>query len=238
MRLPRAHPPLFFVLAALAPVAASGQPPPYASLPLAADLKRAAVGSWADYTIRVGGPGGATMKTRWALLGRDAGGNTLELTIEGPPRATAPFGGKVVTRMVLVPDPVGVSRPIKQMVMQLGEHEPVEVPLDLPGLPGQKFLNPDPKRLVGKESITVTAGTFTTSHYREPLEEGTLDSWLSDRVPPPGVVRIVATPKAGAVGPGGQPMPPVVMELVAHGKDARPVITRPARPLGAGDVAH
>src|SRR5688572_1326157 len=53
------------------------------STPLAVDFKRAPVGSWADYRIQVGGGAPATMKTRWAFLGRDAEGNTLELTMEG-----------------------------------------------------------------------------------------------------------------------------------------------------------
>ena len=62
--------------------------------------------------------------------------------------------------MVLLPDPIGSSKPIRQLVVQLGDRDPVEVPLDMPGLPGQKFQNPDPKKLVGKQTITVAAGTF------------------------------------------------------------------------------
>jgi hypothetical protein len=199
-----------------------------APVQLACDFKKAPVGSWADYLVKVGP---TTMTTRWAFLGRDAGGNTLELTMDGAAASAGKIGGKVVTRLVLVPAPVGVSKPVKQMVMQLGDREPVEVPLDLPGLPGQKFQDPDPKKLVGRETIRVAAGAFETSHYREEWEGSTVDAWLSDRVPPLGVIRTTVTPAPGVTGPGGKPMPLVTMELAAHGQNARPAITRPARPL-------
>src|SRR6185369_1295130 len=108
---------------------------------LTVDFKRAAVGTWADYTLTVSD---RTMKARWAFLARDADGNTLELTVDGPAAAAPKIGGKTVTRMVLAPDPIGLGKPFRQIVVQLGEREPVEIPLDLPGLPAQKFQNPDP----------------------------------------------------------------------------------------------
>ena len=230
------------LLMAALPGAAFGQgAAAYGPTPLAVDFKRAAPGSWAEYTMKVGTAGAETMRTRWAFLGRSTGGNTLELTMQGPAGATtsptaalSKLGGKVVTRMVLVPDPVGNSKPFRQVVMQIGDRDPVEVPLDLPGLPGHKFQNPDPKKLVGKETISVAAGSFHTSHYREEWEGSTVDAWLSDQVPPLGVVKTQVTPTPGTLGPGGKPMPPVTMELLVHGKDARPAITRPARPFDPG----
>jgi len=216
---------------ALALLAAPAQAQAPAPAPLACDFKTAPVGSWADYTVKAGA---TSMTTRWAFLGRDASGNTVELTLEGAAASSPKLGGRVVTRMLLVPDPVGVSKPFKQLVMQLGNREPVEVPLDLPGLPGQKFQNPDPKKLVGRETIRVAAGSFDTSHYREIWEGSTVDAWLSDRVPPLGVVRTTVTPTGGATGPEGKPMPAVTMELVAHGQNARPIITRAPRPFAAG----
>jgi hypothetical protein len=198
---------------------------------LTVDFKRAAVGTWADYTLKVSD---RTMKARWAFLARDAEGNTLELAVDGPAAAAPKIGGRTVTRMVLAPDPIGLGKPFRQIVVQLGEREPVEIPLDLPGLPAQKFQNPDPKKIVARETITVPAGTFATSHYRDVLPDSTVDSWLSDDVHPLGVVKIVSTPRPDAAGPGGKPLPPVTMELVARGRDARPAITRPARPFVAG----
>jgi hypothetical protein len=209
-----------------------GLPAPF---PLTVDFKRAPVGSWADYRIQVGTGGNVTMKTRWAFLKREATGNTLELSMEGPAAASATLGGKLVTRMVLLPDPIGSSRPIRELVVQIGDQAPTEVPIDTPGLPGQKFQNTDPKKFVGRVSVTVPAGTFATSHYRDLLPDSTVESWLNDQVPPLGVVKIVSTPRPDAVGPGGKPLPPVTMELLGHGKDARPGIIRPARPLDPAD---
>lgn len=214
--------------------AGQGQAPLYPpTTPLAVDFKKAPLGSWAEYRVTVGGAAPATMKVRWAFLAREPAGNTVELTIEGPEASIARMGGKVVARMVLVPDPVGVSKPFKGIVMQVGDREPVQVPLDLPGMPAQKFQNPDPKKLVGKESIAVAAGSFATSRYRDHFEDSTVDSWLSESVPPLGLVKFHSTPRPAAAGPGGRPLAPVTMELVAHGKNARPAITRPARPFDA-----
>jgi hypothetical protein len=220
------RPPLYLLLLILLPAPAWAQSPA-----LTVDLQKAAVGTWAEYAVKVGAD--RTMKTRWAFLKRDADGNTLELTTEGP-AASSPQLGKVVTRMVLAPDPIGMSKPFKQLVVQLGAREPVEIPLDLPGLPAQKFQNPDPKKMIGKETIVVAGGSLAASHYRDVLPDSTVDSWLSDAIPPLGVVKIVSTPRPDAAGPGGKPLPPVTMELVAHGRDARPAITRPARPFTPG----
>jgi hypothetical protein len=218
------------LLAGLLPSAAAGQGSALpAPTPLACDFKKVAPGTWARYALKVGA--GAPLDTRWAFIGRDAEGNTLELAMEGGGPALAGVGGKVVTRLVLVADPVGVSRPIRRMVMQLGDREPLEVPLDLPGLPGHKFQNPDPKKLVDRPTIRVPAGTFATSHYRETWEDSTVDAWLSEQVPPLGVIKVEVTARAGVTGPGGKPMPPVVMELTGHGKDARPAITRASVPF-------
>jgi hypothetical protein len=196
---------------------------------LTVDFKHAAVGTWADYAVKVGG-GALTMKTRWAFLARDADGNTLELTVDGPAASSSKLGGKTVTRMVLAPDPIGLSKPFRQLVVQMGEREPVEIPLDLPGLPAQKFQNPDPRKRLGRETITVPAGSFAAEHYRDVLPDSTVDAWLSDQVHPLGIVKIVSTPRPDAAGPGGRPLPAVTMELLGHGRDARPAITRPARP--------
>jgi len=218
--------PLYFAVAGVLPV----------GMPLTVDFKQAPVGSWAEYDVKVGGSEPAVMKTRWAFVGRDASGNTLELTMDGPAAASDRLGGKVVTRMVLLPDPIGSSKPIRQLVVQVGDREPVEVPLGTPGLPGQKFQNPDPKKLVGKATITVAGAKFQVGHYRDVLPDRTVDSWISAEVPPLGVVKIVSTPRPDAAGPGGRPLPPVTMELTAHGRNARPAITRPARPLQAADA--
>jgi hypothetical protein len=151
------------------------------------------------------------------------------MTAEGGPMAA--MGGKMVMRMVLVPDPIKADKPVKEMVMQMGDKDPMQLPLNMPGMPAQKFQKPDPKKLVGKESIKVAGGTFKASHYRETTDSGTIDSWVSTEAPPLGMIKVATTPKAGATGPGGQPLPPVTMELSARGKDAKPSITKAPKPF-------
>jgi hypothetical protein len=43
---------------------------------------------------------------------------------------------------------------------------------------------------VGVETITVPAGTFVCDHYRKQEPQGTVDVWISDKVPPYGMVKM------------------------------------------------
>jgi hypothetical protein len=197
---------------------------PMPATPIATDLTKVPVGTWADYGMKIGQ---MEMKARWALVSRNAKGQTLETIIEGGMMAM--MGGKMVTRLVLAPDPKAATQPLRQMVMQIGAKPPMEMPLDDPNMPAQVFQRPDPKKLVGKEEITVAGGKFKTSHYRDAAQRGTVDFWVAEEVAPLGIVKIVMTPAAGTPGPGGGQMPPIAMELTARGKDAKPVIT--AKPV-------
>jgi hypothetical protein len=199
------------------------------STPLALDLKKVPVGAWSEYTMTVAMGSGMTMKSRWSLVARNSGASTLEMTAEGGP--VAQMGGKMIMRMVLAPDPIKADKPVTELVMQMGDKDPMQLPLNMPGMPAQKFQKPDPKKLVGKEQIKVAGGTFKTSHYRDVTDSATVDSWVSDQAPPLGMVKVSTTPKPGATGPRGEPLPPVTMELSGRGKDAKPQITKTAKPF-------
>jgi len=201
-----------------------------ASTPLAVDLKKLPVGTWADYNMTVSA-GGQTMKvkSRFALVARDANSVTLETINEGGPTAAA--GGKQVIKLVLVPDPVNSERPVKSMVMKVGDRDPMEMPLDMPGMPAQRFEKPDPKKMKGKEQVKVPGGTFKAGHYQEVTQGVTVDAWINEEIGPLGLVKLTSAAKPGATGPGGQPIPSVSMELVARGKDAKPIITKGAKPF-------
>jgi hypothetical protein len=200
-----------------------------APTPLALDLKKVAIGSWSEYSMTIGNGAGMTVKSRWALVARDAKSNTIEMSAEGPPLESA--GGKTLVKMVLVSDPVKSEHPVKQMVLKLGDRDPMEMPLDMPGMPAQRFEKPDAKKLVGKESLKVAGGTFKASHYRDVNNGVTIDFWTSEEVAPLGLVKLTTSPKPGAQAPGGQPIPPVSLVLVGRGKDAKPAITKPAKPF-------
>jgi hypothetical protein len=197
-----------------------------AATPLAVDLKKAAIGSWAEYTLTAGS---RTGKLRWSLVGRQGDSHVLEMGMEGGMPGAAP--PKMTVQMSLVPNPTTATKPVKKLVMQMGEMDPMEMPLDMPNMPEQKFQKPDPKKLVGKEQVKVGAGSFSAGHYRDTVNEGTVDVWINDTIPPLGLVKMTLTPKAGATGPGGRPAMPMALELVGKGTGAKPVITKEPKPF-------
>jgi hypothetical protein len=213
----------------LLPTAAAAQPTGSPqSLPLVVDLKKAAIGSWAEYGMSFGE---VKMKSRWALVGRDASSTTLEMSMQGGPAAQ--MGGKITLKMVLDPDPIGAAKPVKEIVMQIGDGDPMLAPADAPA---QKFQKPDAKTLVGKETIKVAAGSFKTTHYRDHTPAGTVDVWVSEEVPPLGLVKVLTTPEPATDQAKQPPIPPATMELAATGSGAKPTITKPAKPFDPGKM--
>jgi hypothetical protein len=209
---------------ALAPGPVLAQPVGVGLTPLALDLKKVPVGTWAEYTVNLGPDASMAMKSRWALVARDANGSTLETSVEGGPMAMV--GGRMVMRLSLVPDPVASEKPIKQTVVQVGNKDPMELPLTMPNMPPQKFQKPDPKKIVGKEQLKVPGGTFKTSHYHDVTARGIVDIWVNDGVGPLGVVKMTAVPEKPDPS-----SPPIVMVLSARGKDAKSFITKTPKPF-------
>ena len=208
------------------PAVARAQGGSMAATPMAVDLKKAALGSWAEYSMTAGP---RTGKLRWALVGRDGDSHTLEMAMEGGPPGSAP--PKMTLQMSLVPDPTSASKPVKKLVMQMGTMDPMDMPLDMPQMQDQRFEKPDPKKLVGKEQVKVGAGTFTAGHYRDNVPQGTIDVWINDTIPPLGLVKMTLTPKAGAGAPGAGPVAPMAIELVGRGKGAKSSITKEPKPF-------
>jgi hypothetical protein len=222
----------------LLPAAAAAQPigAPQ-SLPVVVDLKTAVVGGWAEYGMTFGEN---KMKARWALVARNANSTTLEATMRGG--VFARMGDKVTLKLVLELDPVGLAHPVKEIAMQIDDGDPMLGP---PDAPAQKFQKPDPKTLVGKETIKVPAGSMKTTHYRDHTPAGSVDVWVSEEVPPLGLVKVVATPEPVTRKSKLPRSPHFSMELSATGTGAKPTVTKPAKPFdlqqimgaaqGAGD---
>ena len=94
--------------------------------------------------------------------------------------------GKMVMQMTLAP---GTEGAVKKMVMQLGAGDPMDMPVELSG--SKPFTKPNPKTLVGSETIKVAAGSFKTKHYRDKTPQGDkIDFWVSESAPPLGLVKI------------------------------------------------
>jgi hypothetical protein len=194
-----------------------GQGPP---MPVAVDLAKVPVGSWAEYEMTFGA--NPPMTSRMALVAKGSDGNTLETSVRGGMMAAV--GGKMVMDMTLPPGAEKAGR-VGKMVVQLGANDPME--MQLGAGQSQQFTKPDPKSLVGTETIKVRAGSFKTKHYREKSPQGdTYDFWIDDKALPLGLVKLEGEQKHNPAFKGG-----FRFELLATGKDAKPQITKPARPF-------
>ncbi len=188
------------------------------SMPLGMDLKKAKVGTYGDYELTIGPA--PTMKMRLALVGRHGENNIIETILEGG--MIDEIGGKITARLLLDP----ALTPIK-MVTQAGDGDPEEMPASQTGTPGdQKMQRPDPKELVGRETVKVKGARIKAQHYRSKTSAGTKDTWFSDEVPPFGLVKMTTH----IVTPSGHPQE-MKVELVGRGNDAKITITKTPRAL-------
>ncbi|HEX3903390.1 MAG TPA: hypothetical protein VH853_11120 [Polyangia bacterium] len=196
------------------PAAASAQMTQGPPTPLATDLAKVSLGSWASYNMTMGTMPQMSMKM--ALVSRSASSNTLEMSVEGGMAAAA---GKVVSQMTL---PNGSTGKVEKTVVQVGTNDPMLMPIS-----GTQFAKPDPKNLVKQETLKVAAGSYKTKHYHEKTPGGdTVDYWVLESVAPIGLVKIEMTLKSNPMING-----PIKMELTAVGKDAKASITKPAKPF-------
>jgi hypothetical protein len=196
--------------------------------PVAVPLDKVPVGTWAEYSLKRGEGPGRTI--RHALVGREQGAHVIET------RSQNMRGDKILTRSVLATDPTQEGG-VKKVVVQMGTTDPMELPVG--GRPdgagpgggrgGPRWIKPDPKTLVGKETVKVPAGSFQTEHHRTQNGRGqTIDYWVAKEPGPFGLVKMEMERGGGPDGDGGGK---VIVELAARGKDAKPELTRPAKPF-------
>src|SRR5215472_9899614 len=107
---------LILSLLVLAPAAAWAQMAQGPPTPLAVDLAKVPVGSWAKYSMTMGQMPPMSMKM--ALVARPAAGNTLEMSVEGGMAAKV---GTVVTQMTLAP---GAEGTVQRPILQAGKNDP------------------------------------------------------------------------------------------------------------------
>lgn len=86
---------------------------------------------------------------------------------------------------------------VKRMILQQGSEAPIEIPLDLRRMMPHAMQREGPAtdirktaKLVGRESVTVPAGTFTCDHYRDTENGRTVDIWISPDAAPYGMVKM------------------------------------------------
>jgi hypothetical protein len=146
------------------------------------------VGAGAQYQMTAKN---GTMSFAYVIVGQEdvegSAGYWMEIRSENPG-----MPGETVMKQLIV---TGGDKPqIKRMIMQMPGRPPMEMPMGMLGM-GQRGQGPgagdtSPGEKVGSETITVPAGTFECDHYRKQEPHGTVDVWISSKVPPYGMVKM------------------------------------------------
>jgi hypothetical protein len=163
---------------------------------------------------------GDKSKMEIAVVGKeDVEGKTgywLEMVMNSP-RAD----GEIVVKHLIVLD--GDRTEVKRMIMQPPGQDPMEMPMQMIQRQGRGSQQADVRKdaeLVGTESLTTPAGTFSCDHYR--MKDGSADVWVSAKVIPYGLVKSVA----------GE----TTMTLIRVVTDAKDRITGTPRPFNPMDM--
>jgi hypothetical protein len=220
--------PLLYLLAWNAPAAAqrSARPGQGGPLPVSLDLRKVAVGSWAEYrTTYVG------MKTqvteRFGLVART--GAVVDVESESPEMNQSPPGRVTLRRKLSISD---TEIKLVEEATQRANGDPKLEPASSDPEAGPPFGRPDLKKRAGVESVTVSAGVFPKAeHYHYQLQgKETVDFWTSSDAPPFGLVKVVIKGTVGLFSGS-------TLELVALGTGAKPVIVKKPKPRATGEIS-
>ena len=164
------------------------------NMPAMPGLENPTVGSGAEYDMTTKGK---QMDIATVILGKENVDDGTGLWIEQ--RITdADLGGEMVMKELMVT--TGSQTGIKRMIMQ----QPGKPPMEMSGfmLNMMKQHQPPPStggggkgdmgQLIGTETITVPAGTFTCQHYRKQEKTGPMDLWISTQVTPYAMVKMTS----------------------------------------------
>lgn len=162
--------------------------------------------------------GGKSANMRWTYLGATKGEKTYEVRISGDKLPAA------VTRLVIAD---GKEGGYADVVVQLAGAPPSRMPAGWSA--AQPGLNaPDAQSFVGQETVVAGQQSLEARKHRLKTKTGVIDIWLSEKVPPIGVVKALVTDGSAAnSGAGGY-----ALSLVAIGTDGKAEIVQTPEPLG------
>jgi len=152
-------------------------------------LENPVMNSGAAYTMTVNGK---NMDISYAIVGKEdvkgESGTWVETRMQ-----SAELGGESVTKMLMVTS--GSEPGMKRMITQLPGKDPMEMSGMMMGMmkshqPQQTSEKPDRGELIGTESVTVPAGTFSCQHYRKQDKNGPADYWIASQVATFGIVKM------------------------------------------------
>jgi len=162
-------------------------------MPSMPSLQNPTVGAGSEYLITTRGK---EMDVAMVALGKeDVNGSTgywMEQRM-----TSAELGGEMVMKTLTVISPTETG--VKRMIMQRPGQPPMEMPAMMMGMMTQHRPASTPSQpggkggmgeLVGTESVTVPAGTFSCQHYRKQESKGPVDMWISTQVTPYAMVKM------------------------------------------------
>jgi hypothetical protein len=162
-------------------------------MPAMPGLQNPTVGSGSEYLMT---SKGKEMDIATVALGKEDVDGSTGFWMESR-MTSAELGGEMVTKILVVT--TGTETGIKRMIMQ----QPGKPPMEMSGMMMSMMQQHQPHpttpsggdksgmgELVGTESVTVPAGTFTCQHYRKQDPKGTVDMWVSTQVTPYGMVKM------------------------------------------------
>ena len=128
-----------------------------------------------------------TVVGKKSVTGKDA--FWMEMTVSDPSS-----GDNEYLKYLIAPGTNGMV--LANVIMQTPGQDPVEVNIkDMKVMGGRGpavgAIRSDIRSkadLVGTESVTVPAGTFSCSHYR--AKDGSSETWISDKITPYGIVKV------------------------------------------------
>lgn len=205
------------------PVPAGADAPNLPQLPIALDVSKVPVGAWAEYAV-TGARQASTI--RWSVVARDREGTTLEVSL--PDAALGKGKRGTLVQRVTIP-----AQGHAKAAIQIADADP----LALPAKRAPRLAAIDARYKAGQETITVAAGTFNTTKYRQVTPHGTLEYWVADRAPPLGVVKLAITFPSAMRVVKKRASGTVAMELVKTGGNATAAIVKLPVALEARSLA-
>jgi hypothetical protein len=167
----------------------------FGSIPSMPGLKNPTVGSGSEYMVT---SKGKEVDYSMVALGKeDVEGGTgywMEMRMN-----SAELGGEMVMKTLTVT--TGTQTGVKRMIMQQPGKPPMEMPAMMTAMAQQHQPHPttpsggsggkgDMGEMLGTESVTVPAGTFSCEHYRKQEQNGPVDVWITTQVTPYGMVKM------------------------------------------------
>ena len=158
-------------------------------------LQNPTIGSGSEYLLTTNGK---EMDMSIVALGKeDVAGETgywMEMRM-----TNQELGGEMVMKSLVVSSASQAG--VKRMIIQRPGQPPMEMPSMMMSMMQQHQNTITTKgeggpggtgELVGTESVTVPAGTFSCQHYRKTDQRGTTDLWISTQVTPYAMVKMTS----------------------------------------------